>query len=237
MTNIWTLQGQKWDDKYENWIAQARDREIEDRRGNVDYIVDTLLWLQSCNQQSVVPSAVLNPPTEHASTTHWGSSDASLLDRDLEEHGDDLINFSLILKRRSMAEVVHRFYRNHGFSERFMHSDDPERDIFAAAGPQGSGATQREVVGNDDGETSVIEDYSAPESGKRWRRVCAICSTDNATVWYRCPEGLGEVPPAEACKERAMCPSCSIQWRHCELFILIFLLDEQYLRGTIMCRW
>ena len=197
----------------------VKAKSVANKQGNVDLIVDALkvLYISAGAGGGYVKVSDLcqNPPY-HASLAPWLEEESQLFDQDLEEHEDELGRYDRTRQVKTVPEIVHHYYREKGYQKRFMHLEDPAQDKFAAAGPQGIEAEHGELLiveEDEDGDSSVVEDPPASD-GSRARHQCAVCSTEKADVWYRCPEGLGALEATG--KDRYLCPSCSTQWRRCK---------------------
>ena len=92
-----------------------------------------------------------------------------------------------------------------------LNYEDPlAKDKFGVAGPSGLDADQEEASEDD---SSLA---GSPSPTRKSKRFCAVCDTEDAEQWYKCPMGLGE--PTLSKKEKTLCPSCANQWRHCKPF-------------------
>jgi hypothetical protein len=207
-------------------LEPIRLAKIANRSGNVDLIMQTLQIINAAAPTSAISSATastveqavtktLAGPMQCASLARWTENEEYTFDEELQDYEDELGRYVKTRKIKSMPEIVHHYYREKGWLKRFMHLEDPAQDKFAAAGPQGIDAELDGKATGDDGESSAAEDIPSSSSGsRRGLHQCAMCGIDKAEAWYRCPEGLGEITPTEK-KDRVVCPSCSIQWRHC----------------------
>lgn len=219
---IWQPQASSSEAKLEDMLAPVKLKKVANKQGNVDMIVQALKALQdSVTSQEAAQhrlTELLSHPPHCASLAHWSETEMQTFDEDLEDHEDELGRYSRTRKIRSYPEIVHHYYREKGYQKRFMHLEDPAQDKFAAAGPQGIEAEKGDtaIVEDEDGHTSVVEDILSG-SGRKSRHQCAMCGIDRAEVWYLCPEGVGSQEITR--KDRVICPSCSIQWRHCKLLL------------------
>ena len=62
-----------------------------------------------------------------------------------------------------------------------------------------------------------------PPPNRKLKRFCAVCLVEDAEQWYKCPAGLGEATVGR--KEKTLCQSCAIQWRHCKICPFCVLLS------------
>lgn len=217
---IWQPQASSSEVKLDDILAPVKLKEVENKQGNVDLIVQALKAIYTSTltpgitQQRVAD--VSSHPQYCPSLAHWSEAEMQTFDEDLEDHEDELGRYTRTRKIKTYPEIVHHYYREKGYQKRFMHLEDPARDKFAAAGPQGIEAEKGDttIVEDEDGHTSVVEDILSG-SGRKSRHQCAMCGIDKAEIWYLCPEGVGLQEVTR--KDRVICPSCSIQWRHCEL--------------------
>lgn len=195
----------------------VKAKSVADKQGNVDLIIDALKTLYTSAGAGggyVKVSDLCQKPTYHASLATWTDAESHVFDQELEEHEDELGRYDKTRKLKSVPEIVHHYYREKGYQKRFMHLEDPAQDKFAAAGPQGIEAEHGEYLTPEDEDADTSEIEAASGGMKKSRYQCAVCSTDKADAWYRCPEGLGESEAAP--RDRSICSSCSIQWRHCK---------------------
>lgn len=216
---IWRPDASSSEGTLDELLAPVKIKTVANRQGNVDLIIHALKALHTSSTpeagRSGITSLLANPP-DCPSLSFWSEAEMQLFDEDLEDHEDELGRYTRTRKIKSYPEIVHHYYREKGYQKRFMHLEDPAQDKFAAAGPQGIEAEHGDAaaaIEDEDGNTSVVDDVPSG-SGRKARHHCAMCGIDKAEIWYRCPEGLGHQEVTR--KERVVCPSCSIQWRHCK---------------------
>lgn len=214
---IWQPQPSLIEGSLEDLLAPVKMKTVSNKQGNVDMIIEALKALHTTPEHDLRQQKIaelLAQPPNCPSLAHWSEVEMQSFDDDLEDHEDELGRYTRTRKMKSYPEIVHHYYREKGYQKRFMHLEDPAQDKFAAAGPQGIEAEQGDIVitEDEDGHTSVVED--APTgSGRKSKHQCAMCGIDKAELWFLCPEGVGLQEVTR--KDRVICPSCSIQWRHC----------------------
>lgn len=172
----------------------------------------------------------------YPSLSIWTPTEINNFDRNITNFEDELSEFRRNLPRKTLPEIVHYYYRFKGPQRQYMHHEDPlVKDKFAAIEPSGIEADEEhEQKKPDKEEVPLHEEDSAPPElvdevdisslagspppgTKRQKRSCAICLTEEAKEWYKCPDGIGDQEAQK--KQKTMCESCAIQWRHCQRII------------------
>lgn len=195
---------------------------------NVDALILALKVLAKSSTVDMAVSSfaeeVASEFTGHGSLSVWNDVDKATFRKNIDNFDDQLSDFRSNLPRKTNAEIVHHYYYTAGHSRQDTHPEEAKQqdEIVNVLDPL---RAKESVAQTDDlDEALSLEEQNAdkgsmagspPPVGRgRARRECAICYTDNCDIWYRCPDGIGDMSYGR--REKVMCDSCSTQWRRCK---------------------
>ena len=227
---VWVPQatGIKEDD-VEKYLEEVRAMAVASDRSTVDLLTIALQALRKTRNTGKALVEVQNlleqKPAPYPSLAIWTQTEMNNFDRNLINYQDELSEFRRNLSKKSLPEIVHYYYRYKGPERQYMHHEDPlVKDKFAVAEPSGIEA-EEQLVNKEDLDVDVdAEEASSlagtpPPGTRKMKRFCAVCMTEEAEKWYKCPDGVGDQEIQR--KNKTMCQSCAIQWRHCQLIAIL----------------
>ncbi|KAL8280660.1 hypothetical protein RQP46_006983 [Phenoliferia psychrophenolica] len=142
----------------------------------------------------------------------WNEADREKLVSGAAHFGNDIEEIWDTLPTKKIGDVVKRYYIDiaHALQEDVPQQIEEKEAAAAQVERKGKGSGRNKAAVDSDDEGSVCGPPSTA-AAKRARK-CAVCATQVAPRWYRCPEQIGT--PTKTTDIHVMCQDCGLRWRH-----------------------